>query len=198
MNLKDIAILKTIKMKFKKLNIICRKYTRICINKSAKIDCKGKLSIGTKENPKSKQETRFSMGKNSELNVTGNFSVGFGSDIRVFDNAKLELGSGYFNAFVQIVCADKIKIGKDVAIARDVIIRDTDAHEITGGGHKKTKPVEIGDHVWIGTRAIIMKGVKIGDGAIIAAGAVVTKDVPANAIVAGVPAKVIRENVEWK
>lgn len=138
------------------------------------------------------------MGKNSELEVNGEFSIGFGSDIRIFDNAKLKLGSGYLNSTVQIVCAKNIEIGDDVAIARDVIIRDTDAHEIIDGKHQKEKNVKIGNHVWIGTRAIIMKGVTIGDGAIVAAGAIVTKDVPANSIVAGVPAKIINENIEWK
>lgn len=53
-------------------------------------------------------------------------------------------------------------------------------------------PVEIGHDVWIGSRAIVLDGIRIGNGAIIAAGAVVTKDVPAYAIVAGVPAKIVR------
>lgn len=52
-------------------------------------------------------------------------------------------------------------------------------------------PIHIGHHVWIGTGAIVLQGVKIGDGAVVAAGAVVTKDVPPNVIVGGVPAKII-------
>ncbi|MBO5397365.1 MAG: acyltransferase [Clostridia bacterium] len=138
------------------------------------------------------------MEEESNFCINGDFSIGAGSDIRIFKGGNLTLNSGYTNACVQIICADKIVIGEDVAIARDVIIRDTDAHEILGKNHCKTKPIVIGNHVWIGTRAIIMKGVTIGDGAVIAAGAIVTKDVPANTIVAGVPATVIRENVEWK
>lgn len=59
-------------------------------------------------------------------------------------------------------------------------------------GNMPTEPVWIGDDVWIGTRAIILPGVRIGDHAIIGAGAVVAKDVPAWAIVAGNPARVIR------
>ena len=60
------------------------------------------------------------------------------------------------------------------------------------------KKIRIGNKVWFATNALILPGVTIGDGAIIAAGAVVTKDVPARCMVAGVPAKVIKENVKWK
>ena len=61
-----------------------------------------------------------------------------------------------------------------------------------------SSPIKIGNHVWIGMDAKILSGVTIGDGAIIAAGAVVTKDVPAYSLAAGCPAKVVRENVVWE
>ena len=59
-------------------------------------------------------------------------------------------------------------------------------------GPQEIRPVSIGNDVWIGSRVTILPGVNIGDGAIIAAGAVVTKDVPSYAIVGGVPAKLLR------
>lgn len=199
MNIFKYDIIKTIYLnKWKKLNIRCYKYVRNIISKTAKIEIKGILTLGNKENKKSKQETRFSIGEKSNLKVNGNVLIGAGSDIRIFNDAKLILGSGYLNGFDQIICAERIEIGDDVAIAREVVIRDTDAHNIMGDNHKKTKPVKIGNHVWIGAKAMIMKGVTIADGAIIAAGAIVTKDVPEKSIVAGIPARVIRENVEWK
>lgn len=176
----------------------CYKYSRVVIDKTSKINIEGTFKLGLKENKKSKVETRFSIGKNAKMNIGKRFHIYSGSDIRIFDNAELTIGSGYLNSDVQIVCADKITIGDDVAIARDVVIRDTDAHDILDGKHQKTKPVSIGNHVWIGTRAMIMKGVTIGDGAIIAAGAIVTKDVPAKSIAAGIPAKIIKTDIEWK
>ena len=108
------------------------------------------------------------------------------------------MGSGFFNSNIKIRCHEKIEIGENVAISHDVTIMDSDAHEGLWKGYKKTKPIKIGNHVWIGTRATILKGVTIGDNAIIAAGSVVTKDVPSNTVVAGVPAKVIKTNINWK
>ena len=52
--------------------------------------------------------------------------------------------------------------------------------------------------MWIGTRVTVLNGVRVGDGAVIAAGSLVTADVPAGSLVGGVPAKIIKENVDWK
>jgi acetyltransferase-like isoleucine patch superfamily enzyme len=86
---------------------------------------------------------------------------------------------------------DELKIGNHVDIASEVMIWNA-KHDVNSPDFRAvTDPVEIGDYVFIGPRAIIMQGVKIGRGAIIAGGAVVTKDVPEKAIVGGVPAKEI-------
>ena len=76
-------------------------------------------------------------------------------------------------------------------------MRDSDDHTINGSSKPMTQSIVIGDHVWIGMNVTILKGVRVGNGAIIAAGAVVTKDVPENALVGGVPAKVIKTGVSW-
>ena len=130
--------------------------------------------------------------------MNGDFVVYNGSDTRVFANGVLTVNGGFCNSGTQSVCTKRVSIGGRCAIARDVIIRDYDAHEMVSADHETAKAVCIGEHVWIGTRAIILKGVTIGDGAVVAAGSVVTKDVPAKCIAAGVPAKVIRESVEWR
>ncbi len=199
MNILKFDVLKTLKYSLKfKGDFRCLRNCKIVVNKNAKINIGGVFNLGVKENQKSNLETRFSIEENAKFNIKKDFSVYSGSDIRIFKNAELYIGSGYTNSNVQIICEDKITIGEDVAIARDVIIRDTDSHKILDEKHSKTKPVVIGNHVWIGTRAIIMKGVTIGDGSIIAAGAVVTKDIPENCIAAGVPARVIRQDVKWE
>ena len=84
-----------------------------------------------------------------------------------------------------------LTIGDNVDIAQDTVIW-TLGHDPHDDYHRdKPGPVTIGDYAWIGHRAIIMPGVTIGRGAVVAAGAVVTRDVPPMAIVGGVPAKVI-------
>ena len=81
------------------------------------------------------------------------------------------------------------------------MIMDFDAHRIhyeSGEKNSITAPVSIGNHVWIGAEAIILKGVTIGDGAVIGAGSVVTRDVESCAIVVGNPARVIKRNIRWE
>lgn len=109
----------------------------------------------------------------------------------------MDLGSGYINSGCSIDCFEEISIGDDVAISKGVTIRDSDNHQVSGGG-RKSAPIRIGNHVWIGINATVLKGVAIGDGAIVAAGAVVTRDVPERALVAGVPARIIKTEIDWK
>jgi serine acetyltransferase len=142
--------------------------------------------------------TTLKIDKGGTFTITGNFKFHTGAFIVVNKNALLEIGSGYTNNNAEINCFNHIKIGNDVAISKGVIIRDSDNHEISDNTKPVSMPIVIGNHVWIGLNAIILKGVNIGDGAVIAAGAVVTKDVPANSVVAGVPAKIIKTGVAWR
>lgn len=117
----------------------------------------------------------------------------------------------YVGDLSRIWCMDKVKIGNDVLISHNVNIHDNDSHSIKFNirknelnhivtkGHPKDnifevniREVNIGNGVWIGFNSIILKGVTIGEGAVIAAGSVVTKDVKPYTIVAGNPAKVVK------
>ena len=90
-----------------------------------------------------------------------------------------------------------IEIGDDVLIGHQVVIATLN-HDLDPAkrGNMTPAPVKIGNKVWIGAHATVLPGVTVGEGAVIAAGAVVTKDVPANTVVAGVPAKPIKKTGE--
>lgn len=94
----------------------------------------------------------------------------------------------------------RIIIGDQVSIAPEVFITASDYRFKSGikirEQPKRERDVIIGDDVWLGARVIVTAGVKIGDGCIVGAGAVVTRDLPPNSIAAGVPAKVIRQRSE--
>ncbi|HIJ02604.1 TPA: acetyltransferase [Candidatus Woesearchaeota archaeon] len=126
-------------------------------------------------------------GKN--INIENNAYIGNGSGIRIGNNSGIGERCQLYG---------KINIGSDVMMAPDVIIL-TRNHNIKRKdipmrlqGMDEEKQVTIEDDVWIGTRAIIMPGVTIRRGSVIAAGSIVTKDVEAYTIVAGIPAKVIK------
>ena len=172
------------------------------ISKSAKISVGngGKLAINIRSQSmmKNLSGAYLTLADGSELNIYQSFDVFSGCTIGVLKDAKLSIGSGYMNYNSKIYCFDEINIGYDVIISEGVIIRDSDNHQILDGKHVKSKPINIGNHVWIGLNAVILKGVTIGDGAIVAAGAVVTKDVPSHSLVGGVPARIIKNYVKWE
>lgn len=97
----------------------------------------------------------------------------------------------------QIHCCHSVKIGRHVLIAWDVNIIENDYHN-PGGAPPEPRPIVIEDEVWIGLRCIIVKGVRIGRGAIIAAGSVVTRDVPPFTLVGGNPAREIKKVASWR
>ena len=170
----------------------------IQLNKNARMELNAMLTLGSKQVRNSKQQTRLLVEDNGSVVVNGDFEVFEGTYIRVIKNSQLFIGgSGFINENVQIICGDKIEIGRGCVIGRDVVIRSYDGHKILEDGYRISEPIKIGNRVWIGQGATILKGVTIGDGAIIAANATVTKDVPAYCIAAGVPAKVVKEHVKW-
>lgn len=166
------------------------------LEKGAKIILNGNLKLNANRLGKNGRSSILRMDENSILECDG-FTFMYGADIILFNEACLKLGrDSFINSDCKIRCHKQIVIGNDCAISHDFTIMDSDAHELCG--NRNTKPVYIGNHVWIGTRVTVLSGVNIGDGAVVAAGALVTNDVPAGALVGGVPAHIIREKVEWE
>lgn len=171
---------------------------RIKLDKHSKLKLNADLELGGKRFDSSGLTTRLQLDAWSRMIVNGTFKAMEGSFIWVTHSGKLILDGGFINEGVSITCASEVHIGKGCNIAREVVIRDYDGHYIEELNYRTAKPVNIGDNVWIGYRAMVLKGVTIGVGSIIAANSVVTKDVPPHCIVAGNPAKIIRTNVNWR
>lgn len=109
---------------------------------------------------------------------------------------KIVIGKGCVLQGTSICAYEKVSIGNNVIFGPNTVIMDCSGHSLSNRGHPdeldnlKAEPVTIGSDVWIGYGCIVLPGVSIGDGAVIGAGSVVTKDVPANCMAAGNPCTV--------
>ena len=140
---------------------------------------------------------RILIEKGAKLLCDSGVTFRAGCKLGVYNGAELILGKNIsLNYNTTLYCRSKIVIGNDTAISQNVVIRDSDVHHIKGTNN--SAPIIIGNHCWIGTNVIILKGVSIGDNSVVGAGSVVTHDIPPNCAVAGNPARIIKENIDWE
>lgn len=113
--------------------------------------------------------------------------------IAVRPEGTLILGDHVFiNQGALVNCGLSVTIGDNTLIADFAVVSDDDEHSLDSGPIRR-EPVVIGANVWIGRNALVLPGVTIGDNTVIGAGSIVTKDIPANVVAVGAPAKVVRQ-----
>ena len=137
-----------------------------------------------------------------QYHIQSNFGFN-GVDIRIYGNGEIELGSNSYignYSTMQLTKGFKIVIGDNCQISHNVRMYTSSADPDQDFTKIKSKPskvgnIIIGDGVWIGANVFINPGITIGRNAVIGANSMVTKDIPENAIVGGVPAKLIRYKI---
>lgn len=190
---------------------------RLVRDASATLELGGDLVIGDLKQSSGKKKKRTGTGrgktigpvtsapatlrmfKNSRLETRGWVHMSPGTNVVIGPGATLRIAGSVFFSGGTVLCSGLIEIGEATGIAWDVNISDSDMHPVVVDGEPMPhcQPIRIGDHVWVGNGVRILKGVTVGDGAILAAGAIVTKDVEPRTLVGGVPARVLRKNVDW-
>lgn len=143
-------------------------------------------------------KNRIVIGKNCTIQKGCNFwiigdqcSIVIGNETRLGANCNIEVQED----------SQSITIGDDNLWSHNIRLRNNDSHYIydkeTGVRTNYPKSITVGNHVWIAAYATILKGVNIGDGTVIGTHALVTKNIPEQVVAAGVPARVVQENIEW-
>lgn len=157
--------------------------------------------------------TRTTITNRGDINqvVIGNFVTLLDDELTCYKSGSIRIGNYVWMSLRgQIISCTNVTIGNYCIFARDVYISDTNEHptnfiarreqtiaylekgELPDRYQSKTSPIKIGNDVWVGERAIILKGVNLGEGCIVGAGSVVTGSFPAHCLIAGNPAKIVR------
>lgn len=145
----------------------------------------------------------ITLGPGAKFRLGGNFSIGHGVHLSVAAGGTLEIGGDHERIGSGITCdsrvmvASDVRIGSDVIIAWGCVITDSDWHVLDGRVH--VDPVSIGNRVWIAHGCSVLRGSRIPPGCVLAAKSLTAQrfDEP-KALLAGVPAKVIRIGVTWE
>jgi Acetyltransferase (isoleucine patch superfamily) len=124
--------------------------------------------------------------------------VRFMRDCTFFFQGRVDIGDDvFFNRGCTLICLESVSIGQGCRFGEMVSIHDEGyalgSGQPIGSLGQVTAPIVIGGNVWVGAKATVLRGVRIGDNSVIGANAVVTKDIPANVVAAGNPARVIHQ-----
>ncbi len=139
---------------------------------------------------------RIVIGAHTRIRAGGNFVAEDG-------NSRIAIGDGTTMTTPTIVCSEagRVQLGRDCMVAMNTCIRNSDGHAIfdvpTGRRINPAADVTIGDHVWLGIRTLVLKGSRIGDGAIVGANALVSGEIPPASLAVGSPARAIRPSISW-
>jgi acetyltransferase-like isoleucine patch superfamily enzyme len=182
--------------------VVAAAHCRLERHRTARLEITGRLFLGTFEPAVGRiaahaASTQIRLGESAVMRCDGIVQLGPGVRVTVGPRARLVIGDGtYVTCDSLIIAASSVRIGAACAISWGVQILDTNFHK-PAGDPTGAEAVEIGDHVWIASNVTILKGIRVGSGSIVASGAAVTKDVPPRSLVAGVPARIIRSDVDW-
>lgn len=158
--------------------IIPYKNVILDIDKSAKIYlCNGDIELGCDLFRKSKVETKVRLREGAVWSSVGGCKISYGATIEILFNAVFDCDYFSMNSNSVIVVAEKVVLGQDVMIGRNVVVYDSDHHQILdeiGEITNHSEPVVINEHVWLATNVLVLKGTIIGAGSIIGANATVS------------------------
>lgn len=129
------------------------------------------------------------LGHGTKINVTGSGTLIFGNNVNITAESSVD-------------CQKEINFGDDCLVSWESLFIDGDYHKIFNSDGKLTnapQPINIGKHVWFGCRCLILKGVTVADNCVVAAGSLLNGAyTTSNSIIAGSPAKVVKENITWQ
>lgn len=176
--------------------VTIHKRTKLTLGKVFSVEGDGTLHVGDDRGhfPRGTSSS-LRIGDRARILLSVNQRLFSGHQIDIGPGASISFGGGYINHDAKISCYRNITIGRGTIIGEDAVIMDTDHHELLGPTDARC--IAIGNHVWIGARAMILKNTKLGDGVVVAAGAIASGEFPPGSLIAGVPAKIVRQNVEW-
>jgi acetyltransferase-like isoleucine patch superfamily enzyme len=177
--------------------VAVHKRTKLTLGRGFTVEGKASLHLGD-DGGHYPRHTASSLrvGDGAKLILEGNHRILSGHQMDIGPGAEIRFGGGYINHDARISCQHRLTIGRGTIIGEDACIMDSDSHVLVGSA--APRGIEIGEHVWVGARVMILKNSVLHDGVVVAAGAVVSGEFPAGSLIAGVPARVIRENVEWR
>ena len=140
-----------------------------------------------------------------EIGATSKPRAGLRFTIRTGHECEVTIGENVgceTRTFIRVSEGTKVSIGDDCMFASSIELRADDSHAIydvrTGKRANPARPIQIGNHVWLGKNVVVMAGVTIGDGSVIGFRSVVTRDIPNNCVAAGAPARVVRRDTAWE